>query len=87
MENENKPNKQKVQLTYGGSVSTTAKCLICGREINPDEDVVPVLCLEPMKASAYQCVICEFCISDFDDRIIGEVVTSTGDDDDQGLVM
>lgn len=85
--NENKPNKQTGQLTYGGSVYTQARCLICGRLVDEEEDVIPVLCVEPMNARAYQCVVCEFCVDDFDRRIIGEVMVDTEPDSDIGLVM
>lgn len=51
---------------------TKARCLICGRTIEDNEDVMPIVCIEAGE-HAYQCVVCDLCVTDFDERVLVEL--------------
>lgn len=83
--NTKQPNGQRPSSE---SAFTEARCLICGRLIQENEQVLPILGIEVGAGVGYQLVVGEECIETFDDRVLAVVSAGFLEvDTGNGMVM
>ena len=87
MSNTNNTGPQSKQPQPSVRDYGEVRCLICGRPIEDQEEVLPLVAIEQGRGIGYQVVVCESCIHAFDSRVIHEVLVTGSPVPDRGIVM